>query len=68
MIGLVPARRDSSRRRPRGRSRRRSRRTGRGAVSEEAFVERVVVDAHVTAPNGTPIPDLTPPTSRRVDR
>src|SRR6478736_4453853 len=30
-----------------------------GAVSEEAFVERVVVDAHVTAPNGTPIPDLT---------
>ncbi|HEY4229418.1 MAG TPA: hypothetical protein VGO79_04555, partial [Thermoanaerobaculia bacterium] len=30
-----------------------------GAVSEEAFVERVVVDAHVTAPNGTPIPNLT---------
>jgi len=29
-----------------------------GAVNEEAFVERVVVDAHVTAPNGTPIPNL----------
>jgi VWFA-related protein len=28
-------------------------------VSEEAFVERVIVDAHVTAPNGTPIPNLT---------
>ncbi|HTR01755.1 MAG TPA: VWA domain-containing protein [Thermoanaerobaculia bacterium] len=32
----------------------------RGAVQEEAVVERVVVDAHVTAPDGTPIPSLTP--------
>ena len=32
----------------------------RGAVSEQAFVERVVVDAHVTAPDGNPILDLKP--------
>jgi VWFA-related protein len=40
----------------------------RGAVTEQAFVERVIVDAHVTAPNGTPIPGLTPTDFRvRVD-
>lgn len=32
----------------------------RGAVTEQAFVERVIVDAHVTEPDGTPIPNLTP--------
>jgi VWFA-related protein len=40
----------------------------RGAVSEQAFVERVVVDAHVTGPDGNPIPNLTPADFRvRVD-
>lgn len=40
----------------------------RGAVTEQAFVERVVVDAHVTGPDGNPIPDLTPADFRvRVD-
>jgi VWFA-related protein len=40
----------------------------RGAVTEEALVERVVVDAYVTAPNGNPIPDLAPEDFRvRVD-
>lgn len=39
-----------------------------GAVTEEAFVERVIVDAYVTAPDGNPIPDLTPEDFRvRVD-
>jgi len=32
----------------------------RGAVHEEAVVERVIVDAHVTGPEGTPIPSLGP--------
>lgn len=32
----------------------------RGEVHEEALVERVVVDAHVTGRDGTPIPDLRP--------
>jgi VWFA-related protein len=32
----------------------------RGAVHEEALVERVIVDAHVTASDGTPIPNLGP--------
>jgi VWFA-related protein len=32
----------------------------RGAVSEQAFVERVVVDAYVTGSDGNPIPNLTP--------
>jgi VWFA-related protein len=32
----------------------------RGAVHEEAVVERVIVDAHVTARDGTPIPELGP--------
>jgi len=32
----------------------------RGAVEEQALVERVVVDAHVSAPDGTPIPSLGP--------
>jgi VWFA-related protein len=32
----------------------------RGAVHEEAVVERVIVDAHVTGPDGTPIPNLGP--------
>jgi VWFA-related protein len=32
----------------------------RGAVEEQALVERVVVDAHVTGPDGTPIPSLGP--------
>lgn len=40
----------------------------RGAVTEQAFVERVVVDAYVTAPDGNPIPNLTPSDFRvRVD-
>src|ERR1700730_403374 len=40
----------------------------RGAVSEQAFVERVIVDAHVTGPDGNPIPNLTPADFRvRVD-
>ena len=30
----------------------------RGAVREQALVERVVVDAHVTGPDGNPIPSL----------
>ncbi|HKD16345.1 MAG TPA: VWA domain-containing protein [Thermoanaerobaculia bacterium] len=32
----------------------------RGEVHEEALVERVIVDAHVTGRDGTPIPDLGP--------
>ena len=32
----------------------------RGEVHEEALVERVIVDAHVTGPDGTPIPNLGP--------
>jgi VWFA-related protein len=32
----------------------------RGAVQEEALVERVVVDAHVTGPDGSAIPSLGP--------
>jgi len=32
----------------------------RGEVHEEALVERVVVDAHVTNPDGSPIPSLGP--------
>lgn len=32
----------------------------RGAVQEEALVERVVIDAHVTGPDGSAIPSLTP--------
>lgn len=32
----------------------------RGSVREQALVERVVVDAYVTAPDGYPIPNLTP--------
>ena len=32
----------------------------RGAVHEEAVVERVVVDAHVVNPDGSPIPSLGP--------
>ena len=32
----------------------------RGEVHEEALVERVVVDAHVTNPDGSPIPGLGP--------
>jgi len=32
----------------------------RGEVHEEAVVERVIVDAHVTATDGTPIPNLGP--------
>jgi VWFA-related protein len=32
----------------------------RGEVHEEALVERVIVDAHVTASDGTPIPNLGP--------
>jgi VWFA-related protein len=32
----------------------------RGAVAEEAVVERVIVDAHVTQTDGTPIPSLGP--------
>jgi len=40
----------------------------RGAVTEEALVERVVIDAYVTAPSGDPIPELTPSDFRvRVD-
>ena len=40
----------------------------RGAVHEQALVERVIVDAYVTAPDGNPIPDLTPADFRvRVD-
>ena len=40
----------------------------RGAVTEQAFVERVIVDAHVTGPDGNPIPNLTPSDFRvRVD-
>lgn len=40
----------------------------RGAVAEHAFVERVIVDAHVTAPDGNPIPELQPSDFRvRVD-
>jgi VWFA-related protein len=39
-----------------------------GAVREQALVERVVVDAHVTGPDGNPIPDLTATNFRvRVD-
>ncbi len=30
----------------------------RGAVEEQALVERVVLDAHVTGPDGNPIPNL----------
>ena len=32
----------------------------RGAVQEEALVERVIVDAHVSEADGTPIPSLGP--------
>jgi VWFA-related protein len=32
----------------------------RGEVHEESLVERVIVDAHVTGRDGTPIPDLGP--------
>jgi VWFA-related protein len=32
----------------------------RGAVEEQAVVERVIVDAHVTQTDGTPIPSLGP--------
>ena len=32
----------------------------RGAVEEQAVVERVIVDAHVSEPDGTPIPSLGP--------
>ncbi|HEY1434811.1 MAG TPA: hypothetical protein VGG65_05505, partial [Thermoanaerobaculia bacterium] len=32
----------------------------RGAVEEEAVVARVIVDAHVSEPDGTPIPSLGP--------
>jgi VWFA-related protein len=32
----------------------------RGAVEEQAVVERVIVDAHVTETDGTPIPSLGP--------
>ena len=32
----------------------------RGAVHEEAIVERVIVDAHVVGPDGSPIPSLGP--------
>ena len=32
----------------------------RGAVHEEAIVERVIVDAHVVNPDGSPIPSLGP--------
>ena len=38
----------------------------RGAVTEQAFVERVVVDAHVTGSDGNPIPNLTPADFRVV--
>ena len=40
----------------------------RGAVEEQALVERVVVDAHVVGRDGNPIPDLGPADFRvRVD-
>ena len=32
----------------------------RGAVQEQAIVERVILDAHVTGPDGNPIPNLGP--------
>ena len=32
----------------------------RGSIQEEALVERVIVDAHVTEADGTPIPSLGP--------